>query len=87
MKIISKIVLTCEQATKFVERNHEGDLRRKERIQLAMHLFICNACRAYNKESKQINSLLDRYFSPPLRQEKPKDTENLKKRILTKLKK
>jgi len=57
MKIIQKLMLSCQHATLLIEKKEELRLNIGERMQLKMHLLVCNACRNYSQQSPLLNRI------------------------------
>lgn len=85
MKLLTKLLLSCKQATEFVERHKDGELSRIQRAQLGMHLLICRTCRAYNKQSQQIHTMLTKHLQSNSKNPQATETQALKIRILSRL--
>ncbi|MBA2762578.1 MAG: hypothetical protein H0U39_11605 [Segetibacter sp.] len=45
-----------------IEKRSLIGLSSKEKIQFRLHKTMCDACTAYQKQSKKIDELLDRYI-------------------------
>lgn len=56
--MINKILLSCFKATELIERRESKGLSTMERLQLQLHLSICDKCKKYNIESKLIDKAL-----------------------------
>jgi len=50
-KLIHLIVLSCKRASLLIEKGHHQPLSFIDRIQLKMHLSICDKCTEYQKQS------------------------------------
>ena len=50
----------CRKATELIEVREFRALHWRERVGLWMHLRICSACRAYQKQSRMIDRWLER---------------------------
>ena len=46
-----KILISCRQATEFISKNEEKKLTLSERIQLLIHLIICEFCKLFYKQN------------------------------------
>ncbi len=55
-------MLPCKKATELIEKRSLVGLSLKEKIQLHLHKTMCDACAAYQKQSKKIDELLERYI-------------------------
>ena len=69
----------CRKATELIEERDLHPLGTADRLRLWMHLRICDACRAYARQSAVLDVLLQQ------RQHTPADTRNLEQRILDRL--
>lgn len=49
-----KVMITCQQATKFISQREEGRLSIGKMFQLWYHLGICGICKIFNKQNKII---------------------------------
>lgn len=56
------IMLPCKKATELIEKKSLVGLSFKEKIQLHLHKTMCDACTAYQKQSKKIDELLERHI-------------------------
>lgn len=57
-KLMNLIVLSCQKATFLIEKSHDKPLSFLDRMQLSMHLKICDKCAGYQKQSLLIDSVL-----------------------------
>ncbi|KOY85669.1 hypothetical protein AD998_05450 [bacterium 336/3] len=81
--LAAKILLTCKKATELVEKKQNKRISFKENIQLKLHLWICKACAVYEKQSKIIQSFLQKVTQKNISE---KLSEESKKKILENLK-
>ncbi len=59
MKTLMHIfVLSCKKATLLIEKKQAGPLNPLLRLQLFVHLKICDGCLNYEKQSRVIETLL-----------------------------
>ena len=82
-------MLSCKKATELIEKKLLINLPFKEKMQLKMHKSFCNACTAYEKQSKLMDKLLSKHIhkeGDEIRSESVVENEELKKRILDKIK-
>ena len=49
-----KLMITCGEATDFNSKKEEGKLCFRQKIQLAIHLYLCELCRFFSKQNKVI---------------------------------
>lgn len=47
-------MLTCKQVSQLVSQSLDRPLSWSERLQLRLHLFMCNACRHFKQELNQL---------------------------------
>lgn len=55
-------MLSCKKASALIDKKIEIKLSWKENMQLTMHKSMCDACTAYEKQSKKIDELLHGHF-------------------------
>lgn len=55
---LKNIVRNCKEATQIALKKEEGKISYKERIQLAIHLMYCDACKQFIKQSAIINKAM-----------------------------
>ena len=49
-----KVMITCQEATKFISQKEEGKLSLSKLLQLWFHLGICGVCKIFNRQNKII---------------------------------
>ena len=82
MSLMNKLVLSCLKATELIERKFHVKLKLRQRLQLKIHLMICDACANYQKQSE----FLDKGISQHLKEASTSvDIELLKKTIQEKI--
>ncbi len=59
---MEKLYLSCKKATELIELKSDTQLSFKANIQLKMHLMMCKACNAYEKQSAKLNKMLGLHF-------------------------
>jgi len=52
-------MLSCQKASGLIEKKLHFSLGPIEKVQLFMHTSMCEACRSYQKQSKDMDSLLN----------------------------
>lgn len=57
-RIMHFLLLSCRKATALIEKKSVTTLSLKEKIGLGMHKRICDACSAYEKQSRTIDKLI-----------------------------
>lgn len=53
-------MLTCKQASRLTSQSLDRPLSWSERMQLKFHLFICNACRRFNRQLRLLSDAVKR---------------------------
>lgn len=84
-KIAHLIMLSCRKATELIEKQFVAQLSLKERVQLNLHKSICDACTAYEKQSRLLNDLLKKQASTTPDQIAEQENEALKANLLKQL--
>ena len=80
------IGLSCKKATQLIEKGSVFPLKKLEKIQLMVHLKMCQKCGLYEESSKSLDELIATEFEKENSQE-PSISEDFKKTLLEKLKK
>ncbi|MDP2388087.1 MAG: hypothetical protein Q8M29_17055 [Bacteroidota bacterium] len=57
-KLMNLIVLSCQKATLLIEKSHDKPLSFMDKLQLNIHLKICDKCAGYQKQSLIIENAL-----------------------------
>jgi len=55
-------MLSCKKATELIEKRSLIRLSFREKVQLRLHKSMCDACTAYEKQSKKIDELLHNHI-------------------------
>ncbi len=79
------IVLPCNKATELIEKKSLVGLSFKEKIQLHLHKTMCDACTAYQNQSKKIDELLKRYIHTSETNNSGYQNQELKEKIINNL--
>lgn len=79
------IMLPCNKATKLIEKKSLVGLSFKEKIQLHLHKTMCDACTAYQNQSKKIDELLERYIHTSETNNSGYQNQELKEKIINNL--
>lgn len=61
-KLMNYLMLSCKKATELIEKRTLVRLSFKEKVQLRMHKSMCDACTAYEKQSRKIDELLHKHI-------------------------
>ena len=83
-------MLSCRKATELIEKKLLTNLSFREKTQLKLHKSFCDACTAYEKQSKLIDKLLCKHIhkeDDDIKSDAIVENEELKKRILEKIEK
>lgn len=59
-KLMKWLMLSCLKATELIDKKLLMPISFKEKIQLNLHKSICDACTAYEKQSKKIDEILQK---------------------------
>jgi len=79
-------MLSCKKAASLIDKKVEAKLSWKENIQLTMHKSMCNACTAYEKQTKLIDKILYTHIHSDSETNIPViKNKELQKQIITKL--
>jgi hypothetical protein len=79
-------MVSCIQATGLVEKKASLGLTFAEQLKLILHSAICDACRRYAKQSKQLDAILTKRGSISIPPNKTlKLDENVKATIISRL--
>lgn len=87
MKRVMKILmLSCKKASALIEKKFIFGLTIKEKVMLKMHTAFCDACNAYQKQSKLIDKSIHTHIHSDSESNLPviENTE-LQKHIISKL--
>lgn len=49
-----KLMITCGEATDFISKKEERKLSLLQKVQLRIHLYICELCKLFSKQNKII---------------------------------
>lgn len=85
-KVMNNLILSCKTATELVEKKQVVGLSFFERIRVSSHLFVCKACRSYEKQSLMMEKAIKR-MTGSIKTEGYKLDDKAKKKILESLKK
>lgn len=76
-------MLSCKKATELIEKNLVTKLSLREKVQLKMHKSLCDACTAYEKQSKKMDELFHKHLNSDSDQiSNAVQNENLKEKII-----
>ncbi len=57
-------MLSCKKTTELIEKKSVFGLSWKENMQLKVHTKMCDACSHYQKQSKEIDAILEKHLQP-----------------------
>lgn len=80
-------MLSCIKASELIEKKINSKLSTKERIQLSMHTGMCDACRAWEKQSVDLEGTLANHVPSSSKIDSPAQmrlSDKVKKAILGK---
>lgn len=60
-KLMSRMLLSCKEATFLVEKQMESSLTFMEKFRLNIHLKLCKVCIAYQHQSETINKAVEKW--------------------------
>lgn len=82
-KLMNYLMLSCKRATELIEKKSILGLSWRENVQLKVHTKMCDACSHYQKQSKEIDNLLEKHLHNDVERQAPMlENEQLKKSIL-----
>ncbi len=80
------MMLSCKKVTELVEKKSLVGLSTKEGVRLRLHTTMCKGCAAYQKQSFQIDKLLQHHLANDSFSDlAPTENDALINRIITKL--
>lgn len=62
-KIMNIMVNSCKKTTELIDKQQLTSLSAKEKLQLQVHKSMCTTCNGYEKQSKLIDSVINKWFS------------------------
>lgn len=68
-------MMNCEQATRLMSDSRERDLSIRERAAIRMHNLLCDGCRNFNVQVRDLGQIAHRYAKE--RDEEPSDNSNV----------
>lgn len=57
-KAMHKVMNSCYKVTELISLSYERPITTVEKLQLYSHLAMCNACRAFAKNSKSLSQMV-----------------------------
>lgn len=83
-KIKHLLFLSCLRATELIEKKINFELSYKEKLQLKLHINMCNACETYQKQNTIIENSIAQHLNK-INKTENFNIEELKKSILDSL--
>ena len=62
MKVVHKVIYSCEEASKYMVKKGDIKLSMMQRFRLWMHMQMCDACRRFNIQNEWIDKQLANLF-------------------------
>lgn len=79
-------MLSCKKACELTDKKSVVKLTVKENVMLHMHAAVCDGCRTYQKQSKNLDDLLKQHIQKSDESKIPQIINNeLKQKIISKL--
>lgn len=78
-------MLSCRDATALMEKRHREEISFAERIQLAVHVTLCAACRRYQKQSAWLEGIFRSRDQQIMEEEVDQQAGELEEKILRQL--
>ena len=66
-KLMNILMLSCKSASGLIEKKLHFKLSPIERFQLMVHTSMCDACKSYQKQSTDLDTMLNKHFHIPLK--------------------
>lgn len=82
-RLLFRLTFSCREATMIMEQKWSTGISRKTAFKLRVHNAVCAYCRYYEKQSKRLDQLLQRFSKGSSTQ--VTHTEDLKTTIIRKL--
>ena len=61
-KLMNILMLSCKKASGLIEKKLHFPLSPIEKMQLFFHTSMCDTCKSYQKQSKDLDILLDKHL-------------------------
>ena len=62
---MSKLFITCDEATTICTKNQYKEASLWEKIQLNIHLFRCKICGLYSKQNGKLTEVCNKHLNKP----------------------
>ena len=85
-KLLKILMLSCKKASELIDKKSIVKLSVKESVMLKMHVSMCDACAAYQKQSVLLTNLLHKHINMTDENGVPHiQNESLKEKIISKM--
>lgn len=83
-KLVHILMLSCRKATELIDKKSVISLSVREKMMLRMHTGICDACAAYQKQSKLLDNMMHQHFDVSDESQVPQvANDELKQKIIS----
>jgi hypothetical protein len=55
------MLLNCKEASRLVSRREDEPLARADRLRMWLHMLVCDACRAFERQTALLREAMRRY--------------------------
>ncbi len=59
MSVMHKLFYTCEEASKHIVRKADGESTWLERIQIWIHVQMCDLCKMFESQNREMNKMTE----------------------------
>jgi len=66
--LMNILMLSCKKSSELIEKKMYFRLTLIERIQLAMHISMCDACKNWKKQSKHLDKMLHKHINEQVKE-------------------
>ena len=84
-KLMNTLMLSCKKASELIDKQSVVKLSVKEKVMLHMHTSMCDGCKAYQKQSKLLDKLLQNHIQSKETDVPQIKNNKLKQQIISKL--
>lgn len=67
---MSKIFISCDEATTVCDKNQYGEARFSDKIKLTLHLLLCKVCKCYSQQNSIMSKVFGHYSDNKCTKEK-----------------
>ena len=83
---MNKLFYSCKKATELIEKQQLGQISFAENIRLRVHNSMCKVCKDYQKQSKKLHHMLNKYLQQHKLKRSADQRDQLNNKILDRLK-